>query len=102
MTLAPVEFEIAADYAETFLDLKPLPHALAIAAWKNDSALAKRPEEQDWAHLQMAVAHLKSSHWQEAEFSLRRMRPGSHGPLVKQLNAAIAAQRKRATNPKAP
>ena len=50
----------------------------------------------------MAVAHLKSSHWQEADFSLRRMRPGSHGPLVKQLKAAIAAQRKRASKPKAP
>lgn len=102
MTLAPVDFEIAADYAETFLDLKPFPHARAIAAWKNAAALAKRPEEQDWAHLQMAVAHLKSSHWQEADFSLRRMRPGSHGPLVKQLKAAIAAQRKRASKPKAP
>ena len=102
MILDPGNFEIAADYSETFLDLKPFPHARAITAWKNAVTLAKLPEEKDWAHLQMAVAHLKSSHWKEAELTVQQIRPGAHAPLVKQLKIAIAAHRKRATKPKAP
>ena len=102
MILDPGNFEIAADYSETFLDLKPFPHARAIAAWKNAVTLAKLPEEKDWAHLQMTVVHLKSSHWKEAELTVQQIRPGAHAPLVKQLKIAIAAHRKRATKPKAP
>ena len=102
MILDPGNFEIAADYSETFLDLKPFPHARAIAAWKNAVTLAKLPEEKDWAHLQMTVVHLKSSHWKEAELTVQQIRPGAHTPLVKQLKIAIAAHRKRATKPKAP
>lgn len=102
MALAPEDFEIAADYAETHLDLKPLPRDRALNAWRHALKLAQLPEEKDWTHLQTAVVHLQTGHWNEADASLNRVRKGSHATLIGRIREALAIKRKQATTPKAP
>jgi tetratricopeptide (TPR) repeat protein len=99
MKLAPENFEIAADRAETFHDLKPLPRQRALQAWEESRKRAKGQQQLDWVNLQVAIVHLETGHYDAAEKSLKRVSKKSHVNLIRKLRAALAHKRKE-NNPK--
>ena len=93
MKLAPDNFEIAADRAETFLDLKPLPRQRALRAWEESRKRAKGQTQLDWVHLQVAIVHLETGYLDAAEKSLNLVSKKSHVNLIRKLRAALARKR---------
>ena len=94
MKLAPKDFEIAADRAETFLDLKPLPREPALQAWEAARKRAKDQRQHDWVNLQVAIVNLETGHLEAAEKSLNLVSQKSYVNLVDRLRSALAQKRK--------
>lgn len=94
MKLAPDDFEIAADRAETFLDLKPLPCQPALQAWEAARKRAKDQRQHDWVNLQTAIVNLETGHLDAAEKSLNLVSQKSYVNLVHRLRGALAQKRK--------
>jgi len=92
--LDPENFEIAADRAEAFLDFNPFRYEEALKAWKMALQVASNQDERDWAHLQTAIAHYKSSLWRKASNDLNKVSGEYHKPLLNQLRTAIGAKMK--------
>ena len=94
MELATDDFEIAADRAETFLDIKPLPRQRALQAWKEARKRAKDRNQGDWVNLQVAIVHLKTNHLDAAEKNLNLVSKGSFQKLVRDLQTGLERKRK--------
>ena len=102
MELDAKNFEIAADRAETFLDLTPLPREAALNAWRQARKRAKTAVQRDWVNLQESIVHLETGDFDSAEKTLALISEGNHVALVSRLRKAMVAKRKRAVKPKAP
>jgi tetratricopeptide (TPR) repeat protein len=48
--LAPNDFVLATDYAESYYGIKPLRTQAALAAWTNALAIAHTDAEREWAY----------------------------------------------------
>lgn len=94
MELAPDDFEIAADRAETYLDLKPLPRQPALQAWEEARKRAGHRNQVDWINLQTAIVHLETNHLDAAEKNLSDVSKGSFQKLVHDLKTALLRKRK--------
>ena len=94
LKLAPGNFEIAADLAETMYDLKPIPLKRAITAWNHAWQLTQVQAQRDWTLLQRAVLLGSHNRLDEAENMLDAMSGQSHGELTKKTRQAIAARRR--------
>ena len=95
MELAPDDFEIAADRAETYLDIKPLPRQPALQAWEEARKRARHRNQVDWVNLQTAIVHLETNHLDAAEKNLGNISKGSFQKLVHDLQTALLAQAQR-------
>ena len=94
MELATDDFEIAADRAETFLDIKPLPRQRALQAWEEARKRAKDRNQGDWVNLQVAIVHLETNHLNAAEKNLNLVSKGSFQNLVRDLRTGLKHKRK--------
>lgn len=94
MELATDDFEIAADRAETFLDINPLPRQRALQAWKEARKRAKDRNQEDWVNLQVAIVHLETSHLDAAEKNLDLVSKDSFQKLIHDLRTALLHKRK--------
>jgi len=94
MKLAADDFEIAADRAETFLDIKPLPRQRALQAWEEARKRAKNRKHNDWVDLQIAIVHFKTNHFDAAEKNLGNISKGSFQKLVRDLRTGLERKRK--------
>ena len=94
MELATGDFEIAADRAETFLDIKPLPRQSALQAWEEARKRAKNRKHKDWVDLQIAIVHFKTNHFDAAEKNLGNISKGSFQKLVRDLQTGLERKRK--------
>ena len=95
MELAPNNFEIAADRAETFLDITPLPRRQALKAWENARNRAKQRIEQDWVNIQIAIVHFETNHLDAAEKYLALVSKDSFQKLVHDLKTALLHKREQ-------
>lgn len=102
MELDSKNFEIAADRAETFLDLKPLPRQATLAAWREARKRAKSAGQRDWVNLHESIVHLETGDLDSAEKTLALISKGNHVTLTARLRKALALKRKQATTPTAP
>ena len=94
MELATDDFEIAAERAETFLDINPLPRQRALQAWKEARKRAKDRNQEDWVNLQVAIVHLETSHLDAAEKNLDLVSKDSFQKLIHDLRTALLHKRK--------
>jgi|TARA_B100001971_G_C18233662_1_gene565622 tetratricopeptide (TPR) repeat protein len=95
MELAPDNFEIAADRAETFLDIKPLPRKRALEAWENARNRAEQRIQLDWVNLQIAIVHLETNHLDEAKKYLALVSKDSFQKLAHDLRTALLHKREQ-------
>ena len=93
MKLAPDNFEIAADRAETFLDIKPLPRQRALQAWERARTIANQQIQRDWVNLQIAIVHLETGELDAAETNLDLVSKDAFQKLVRDLRTALSSKR---------
>ena len=93
MELAPNNFEIAADRAETFLDIKPLPRQHVLQAWERARTIANQQIQRDWVNLQIAIVHLETGDLDAAETNLNLVSKDAFQKLVRDLRTALSSKR---------
>ena len=93
MELAPDNFEIAADRAETFLDIKPLPRQRVLQAWERARTIANQKIQRDWVNLQIAIVHLETGELDAAETNLNLVSKDAFQKLVRDLRTALSSKR---------
>ena len=93
MELAPDNFEIAADRAETFLDIKPLPRQHILRAWERARTIPNQQIQRDWVNLQVAIVHLETGELDSAEMNLDLVSKDAFQKLVRDLRTALSSKR---------
>jgi hypothetical protein len=93
MELAPDNFEIAADRAETYLDIKPLPRQRVLQAWERARTIANQKIQRDWVNLQIAIVHLETGELDAAETNLNLVSKDAFQKLVRDLRTALSSKR---------
>jgi hypothetical protein len=91
--LAPDNFEIAADRAETFLDIKPLPRQRVLQAWERARTIANQQIQRDWVNLQVAIVHLETGELDSTETNLDLVSKDAFQKLVRDLRTALSSKR---------
>ena len=91
LSLAPDNFEIAADLAESHLDIKPFRKAQAQVAWDNARRLAREIHQYQQIDLQLALLEIEDAKPQAA---LRLLSKVTHPSLLPLKNKLLDALKK--------
>lgn len=94
-TLAPKDFNYAADYAESFLDIRPLQYPIAIEAWNKARQLAKKNIQIQWVELQVAILEIEDGKINTAKTRLSNVTDQSFSQLKERLLKRITNSNKK-------
>ena len=94
-SLAPKDFNYAADYAESFLDIRPLQYDIAIEAWNKARQLAKKNLQIQWVELQIAILEIEDGKINTAKTRLAKVTDQSFSGLKKRLLETITNSNKQ-------
>tara|TARA_Y100001934_G_scaffold243497_1_gene300176 strand:- start:456 stop:1520 length:1065 start_codon:yes stop_codon:yes gene_type:complete len=93
--LAPHDFIYAADLAEAYLPIQPLPKQEALAAWEQARKLTEDPRQIQWIELQLAFLEIEDEQYDRAENHLKNVTDPTFQSYKQKVIAAIQAARTR-------
>ena len=98
MQLAPDNFTLATDYAESYYGIKPLRTQDALAAWTNAMSIAHTDLERQGVELHLARVKTYAGIFAEAQAHLDTVTNAAYLELKTTLIRSLADHERRATN----
>ena len=99
LQLAPGNFVLATDYAESYYGIKPLRTHAALAAWTNALAIAHTDAEREGVLLHLARLKIAAGLLTEAQTHLELVTNPTYLDLKKRLTRSLAEINNQPTNP---
>jgi tetratricopeptide (TPR) repeat protein len=101
MQLAPQNFLLAADYAETYYGLRPLRTNEALAAWTNALQIAHDDAQRQGVGIHLARIKMAVGRFAEARAHLETVTNAAFTDARRRLERLVAERENEATNPAA-
>ena len=98
MQLAPGDFTLATDYAESYYGIKPLRTNDALAAWTNALNVARTDAERQGVQLHLARVKIAAGFFEEASNHLAGVTNGAYAELKRRLYRSLADHENPPTN----
>ena len=98
MQLAPDNFVLATDYAESYYGIKPLRTNAALAAWTNALTIARTDAERQGVQLHLARVKIAAGIFEQASNHLAAVTNDAYLDLKKQLLRSLADRQNPPTN----
>ena len=89
MKLAPDNFPLATDYAQSYYGIKPLRTNDALVAWTNTLAIARDEVEREGVYLHLARIKMSIGQFDEARAHLATVTNGALADLKKRLDRSL-------------
>jgi tetratricopeptide (TPR) repeat protein len=102
LKLAPDDFPLASEVAQTYYGIKPLRLEEALQAWTNTLALAHDEIEREGVYLHFARLKLHAERFDEARAHLNAVTNDMYAELKKRLTRNLALQEAKAKGTNAP
>jgi tetratricopeptide (TPR) repeat protein len=99
--LAPDDFPLATDYAQSYYGIRPLRTNDALGAWTNALKIAHDDNERQGVYLHLARIKMAAGRFAEARAQLNIVTNAAFAGLKHQLESSIAERENAATNPPA-
>ncbi len=99
MKLAPDNFVLATDYAESYYGIRPLRTNDALAAWTNALHVAGTQAEREGVHLHLARVKIAAGFFAEARAELDAVTNTAYSDSRQRLERNLAERESEATNP---
>jgi tetratricopeptide (TPR) repeat protein len=97
--LAPDDFPLAADYAQTYYGIRPLRTNDALVAWTNALQIAHDDNERQGVYLHLARIKMSVGRFAEARAHLNDVTNAAFASLKHRLEGSLAEHESAATNP---
>lgn len=94
--LAPTDFKLAADIAQTFYGIQPPRPEAALQSWTNAFQLATDEEERQGVHAHFARVKIKAGRFAEAQQHLEAITRREHAEIKTRLSRVLAEARTNA------
>src|SRR5208283_1978699 len=101
MQLAPQDFLLAADYAESYYGIRPLRTNDALAAWTNALQIARDDNEREGVYIHLARIKWSAGRFAEASAQLEGVTNPAFADARHRIERLIAKSENAATNPPA-
>jgi tetratricopeptide (TPR) repeat protein len=101
MQLAPGNFVLATDYAESYYGIRPLRTNAALAAWTNAMTIARTDAERQGVELHLARVKIAAGFFAEAQAQLDTVTNAAFLDLKRHLARSLADHEHPPTNPAA-
>jgi tetratricopeptide (TPR) repeat protein len=98
MKLAPGNFTLATDYAESYYGIKPLRTNDALAAWSNALAIARTEGERQGVQLHLARVKIAAGFYEQASNHLATVTNGAYAELKQRLYRSLVEHQFPPTN----
>lgn len=95
LRLDPQNFELAADYAQTYYGIRPLRAEPALAAWEAALKIAPGQDEREGVHLHLARVNLAAGRFDQARTHLEQVRLPKYETLKARLTRNLAEKERR-------
>ena len=102
LKLAPDDFPLASDFAQTYYGIKPLRVEEALRAWTNTLAIAHDDIEREGVYLHFARLKLHAERFAEARAHLSAVTNDMYTELKKRLVRNLDEQERKAKATNAP
>jgi tetratricopeptide (TPR) repeat protein len=99
MRLAPTNFVLATDYAESYYGIRPLRTNDALGAWTNAMGIAHTDAERQGVELHLARVNIAAGFFNEARTHLAAVTNAAFLELKDRLTRSLAEHEYAATNP---
>ena len=99
--LAPDDFPLATDYAQTYYGIRPLRANDALVAWTNALHIAHDDNERQGVYLHLARIKMSTGRFAEARAHLNDVTNAAFASLKHRLESSLAEREDAATNPHA-
>ena len=99
--LAPGDFPLMTDYAQTYYGIRPLRTNDALAAWTNALHIAHDDNEREGVYLHLARIKMSVGRFAEARAHLNDVTNAAFDGLKHRLESSLAERESDATNPAA-
>jgi tetratricopeptide (TPR) repeat protein len=90
MKLAPHNFALATDYAESYYGIKPLRTNDALAAWTNALNVASTDAEREGVYIHLARVKIAAGRFTEAQAQLEAVTNSAYSDLKRRLGRSLA------------
>ena len=98
MRLAPQDFVLATDYAESYYGIKPLRTNDALVAWTNAMKVAHTDGERQGVQLHLARVKIAAGYYDEAQAHLDSVTNAIYSDLKRRLQRSLKDHKFPATN----
>ena len=98
MKLAPDNFPLATDYAQSYYGIKPLRTNDALVAWTNTLAIAQDESQREGVYLHLARIKLSIGQYDEARAHLAAVTNADYTDLKNRLQRSLADREHPSTN----
>ncbi len=102
LKLAPDDFPLASDVAQTYYGIKPMRTEAALRAWTNTLAIAHDEVEREGVYLHLARIKLAAGRFDEAHAHLNAVTNDMYETLKQRLTRNLAEQERKAHETNAP
>jgi len=102
MKLAPTDFPLASDVAQTFYGIRPSRPEDALRAWTNAFNLANDDIEREGVHTHFARVKLHAGRFDEARFHLNTVTNEMYAELKRRLTRSLKDEEVKAKDTNAP
>lgn len=99
LKLAPRDFTLASDVAQTYYGIRPLRVEDALKAWTNTLAIAQSDFEREGVYVHMARVNIMAGRFATARMHLNCITNDTYKELKDRLARNLEAQEKKANNP---
>jgi tetratricopeptide (TPR) repeat protein len=96
--LAPDDFPLAADYAQTYYGIRPLRTNDALVAWTNALKIARDDNEREGVYIHLARIKMAVGRFAEARAQLNDVTNAAFAELKRRLETSLAERESAATN----
>jgi tetratricopeptide (TPR) repeat protein len=96
--LAPDDFPLAADYAQTYYGIRPLRANDALVAWTNALKIARDDNEREGVYIHLARIKMAVGRFAEARAHLNGVTNAAFAELKRRLETSLAERESAATN----
>ena len=99
LDLAPDDFELATDYAQSYYGIRPLRTNDALMAWTNALKIAHNDIEREGVYVHLARVKVGAMRFDEAREQLLAVTNPFYADLKNRLERNLVEREKQATNP---
>ena len=99
--MAPDDFPLATDYAQSYYGIRPLRTNDALVAWTNALKIAHDDNEREGVYIHLARIKMSVGRFAEARAHLNDVTNAAFADLKHRLESSLAERENAATNPTA-